>query len=245
METRNTSARLRSSTLWVPGVLVVLLGVSIHTHVVGLHDQARLVADNAVACSLPIDLGSCTTQEAAFVPGVSREFAFNLVLRTVAVEEKEGPGPSAAAPFPDNAIAESLKTATFTVVWQLRSEGQNDVEGSISEKALYTRTQGDDIRYVFGARKVPLRAGRTYKLLAGVTGPSAVLHEFDPALLVETSSPLKGHPLERWRHKDTALLLFLGGSLIALGLSKRYSDRKRRTARLAISGMAETADDVS
>ncbi len=222
METRETSLRLRSSTLWVPGVLAVVLGVSIHTQVVSLHDRARLVAHNAVACTLPVDLNDGGTGETVFVPAVSRGFAFSLVLRTAAAED------GATDAFPDNAIAESLKAATFEVAWQLHSEGQSSVGGSISERSLHTRITTDDIRYVFGNQELSLQAGRSYKLVTTVLGPSPALNEFAPVLVVKTTSPLKGHPLARWRLKDTGLLLFLGSSLIALGLSKRYSDRKRR-----------------
>jgi hypothetical protein len=234
---RENGVRLRSSTLWVPGVLVVVLGVLIHAHVASLHRRARLIADNAVACTLPVDLGSPTSQEATFVPAVSRKFAFSLVLCTAAADD-DGHSPSEDT-FPDNAIAQSLKAATFTVAWQLRSERQSDVAGVISEKNLQTRIKADHIRYVFGNEEVPLKAGRSYRLFTEVAGSSAALNDFAPALVVETSSPLKGHPLARWRLRDTGLLLFLGVCLISLGLSKRHSDRKKRRKLKAVQPVAE------
>ncbi len=243
---RENGVRLRSSTLWIPGVLVVILGASIHAHVASLRGQARLIADNAVACALPVDLGNHATQEAVFVPAISRKFAFCFVLRTAAADD-EGQSLPADESFPSNAIAESLKAGAFAVAWQLRSEGQSDVEGSISEKNLHARTKAEDIRYVFGDREVPLKAGRSYTLVTEVVSSSVVLNEFDPAFVVETSSLLKGHPLARWRLKDTALLLFLGGCLISLGLSKRYSDKKKRrlvAMKSVASGVGGTPGSV-
>ncbi len=238
METEPTRMRLRSSTLWVPGVLAVVLGTLIHTHVAALQSQARRVAENAVACSLLIDLNGRTTQEAAFVPAVSRRFVLSLVLRTTPAGNADQSLP--ADDFPANAIAKSLEAATFTVAWQLRSEGQSDIEGVFSEKDLHTRIRADEIRYVFGDRELPLKAGRSYTLVTSVAGSAPELNDFAPTLVLRTSSPLKGHPLARWRLKDTGLLLFLGGSLIALGLSKRYSDRKRR--RVAAAASATSAE---
>jgi hypothetical protein len=190
---------------------------------------------------LPIDLSDCTTEEASFTPAVSREFALSLVLRTAAADDEGESLPADA--FPDNAIAESLKTELFDITWLLSSEGQSDISGSVTEKDLHTRINSEDVRYVFGDRKVPLKANRNYKLVIKVVGSSIVLNDFDPEFVVQTSSPLEGHPLARWRLRDTGLLLFLGGSLISLGLSKRYSDRKRR--RAAVARAAASGEDGS
>lgn len=219
METSQTRSRLRSSTLWVPGVLIVVLGASIHTQVASLRGRARQLAGHTIACALPIDLSGPTIQEADFVPTASRGFSLRLVLQ--------------AAATADDAIAQALETDTFELAWRLTGDGPGRRQGLIGRQDLYVRTKADGIRYVFGRQAEPLKAGRTYKLVAEVVGASASLAGFSPTLLVETSSPLKGHPLARWRPQDTALLLFLGGALIALGLSKRRSDRKARQLALA------------
>ncbi|MBN1509671.1 MAG: hypothetical protein JW955_22680 [Sedimentisphaerales bacterium] len=221
------SVRLRASTLWVPGVLVVVLSVLIQARAARLHKYVRFVAANAVACELPVDLSIPTSQETTLVPAVRRRFTVHLVLRTADPNHADQ-DPSLADPFPENAVGEALKAGTFEVVWRL-SEGENErFAGSVTEKDLAVKFHGADIRYVFGDWQVPLKAGRSYKLVVEVVGPFAALNDFAPTLAIRTSASLKGHLLAGWRLRDTALLLVLGSSLIFLGLSKRYSDRKKR-----------------
>ena len=237
METSPTTIRLRASALWVPGVLAVVLGVLIHTHVESLRRQHREVTDNSTVCRLPVSLAEPSAQEVSFAPSRNGTGAVRLVLATALPVDRSASEPSGGDDFPADAISRALGTATLEIRWKIRSEGRADIDGVISEKDLRKRTQGDGIRYVFGDQTVQLVAGRKYQLTAEEAIASPELNDFAPTLAIEASSPLKGHPLAGWRLRDTGLLLFLGGSLISLGVSKRYSDRKkhRMSARVSVA----------
>ena len=228
MEKSQTTTRLRASMLWMPGLLAVILGVSIHTHVESLRERDRAVVENPVVCWLPVDLAEPSAQQILFMPSRHRRFVVRLVLTTALPTNQSTLEPADDDSFPDNAISQTLGTATLAILWKIRSEGQRDIEGVISERDLRTRIQGDDIRYVFGDQTVGLVAGRGYQLIAEGAGQSPELNDFAPTVMIEAIPTLKGHPLAGWRLRDSGLLLLLGVSLISLGVSKRYSDRKRR-----------------
>lgn len=238
METSQRTSRLRASTLWAPGVLAVILGVSIHTHVGALREQARVNAENPVVYILPVDLNEPSVQETGFMPAASRSYVVRFAFRTV-------PGsPAANEGIGADTIVPLMQTAAFEVAWKLSTAGQDDVCGSITERDLRGGVQTDNIRHLFGGREVPLKGGRSYTLAAEVRGPSSVLNHLAPALVVETTSSLKGHPLAGWRLRDTGLLVFLGASLISLGLSKRFSDRKRRRHARAPAAASAAGQDI-
>lgn len=229
MEQSQTTSRLRASTLWVPGILAVLLGVSIHAHVGSLRQRARVLAENSTVCWLPVESVESTAQHAPILPLSDGDFIVRFVLSTPLPADRNAASPTDDGDgFPDNEIARVLGTAVLTVPWKIRSEGQPDLEGVISKKNLCARTQAGDIRYIFGSQTVSLTADRRYELVAEGADLSPEISGFTPALILEAPSPLRKHPLAGWRLRDTGLLVLLGVSLISLGVSKRYSDRKRR-----------------
>jgi hypothetical protein len=240
METGQTTIRLRASALWIPGVLAVILGAMIHTHVASLRAEDRAVAEDSTVCRVPVDLAEPSAQAIPFMSPRDLTGTVRLVLAT-----SLSPGQSVLEipegdDFPDNAISQALGLDTFEVRWEIRSEDGGDCEGVISRADLRSRIQGGDIRYVFGDQTVELTAGREYELLTRGTSPSTAFDGFAPTLVIEASSPLKGHPLAGWRFRDTGLLLLLGASLISLGVSKRYSDRKRRRTSVQVPASLET-----
>jgi len=227
----NKTFVLRPIFLWFSGILVVAIGVMIHARVAWLFRHDAFVAKHAIACNLDIDLSKQCTKEMTYVPAMTREFTFYLLLRTP-IPEYNDEHQKIEDVFSSNPLEIALKTESFKVVWQLYEEERKIASGMINEKDLSERVKALDVHYVFGNNNVSLRKGGLYKLVAEVTKPSTNLGAFSPSLLIRTWSGLKGHPFVGWTIKETLLCSLLGSVLIVIGLFKQHS--LSSTLRLAV-----------
>lgn len=224
LEARKTNKirTLRASMLWLPGILIITIGILIHARVAWLFRYNDYVSKHAIACQLDVDLSKEGIKETAFVPMLTREFSFGFNLHTP-IPDNNDQHPAAQDVFSSNPIEKAIKVETFELSWQLRKEGHTIVSGIISEKDLNHRVQTLDIRYIFAKQNVPLKKGQNYTLVAEITKPSQALAVFSPELLIRTWASLKGYLLVGWKIRDTLLCLALGSVLIVAGLLKQYA----------------------
>lgn len=169
-------------------------------------------------------------QKTVFSPAFSRKFSLRLVLDAPS-QGRQSPGQ----------LASPSQAGRFELVWRLSFAGLEIAQDTISGDVSPSEAVTPAARRYLGDGQVALKADRSYELAVEVVKPVDLPDGAAATLQVATSASLKGHPLARWRRKDTALLLLLGASLIALGLSKRHSDRKRRrlAAAQAVSSGVE------
>lgn len=219
---KNKKLTLRASMLWLPGILIIIIGILIHARVAWIFRYNDYVSKHAIACQLDVDLSNEGIKQTAFVPMLTREFSFGFNLHTP-IPDNDDRHPSAQDVFSSNPIEKAIQVETFELTWQLLLEGHTIASGIISEKDLSRRVQALDIHYVFSERNVPLRKGQNYTLVAETTKPSLTLDVFSPKLLIRTRASLKGYTLVRWKMRDTLLCLALGSVLIMAGLLKQYT----------------------
>jgi hypothetical protein len=199
--------KLRAKILWIPGILIIAIGIFIPIRKAWLLRYNEYVAKHAVACKLNVDLSKEGTVETSFSPMVTREFYFSLN--------------PAQDMFSSNPIEKAMKSETFKLSWKLSNKNQTIAAGIISEKDLSHRVQTLDIRYVFAKQNVLLRKDQDYKLVVEVMKPSPGLAVFSSKLLIRTWASLKGYILIGWKMWDTLQCLVLGTVLIIAGLIKR------------------------
>ena len=212
--------KLRAKILWIPGILIIAIGIFIHIRKAWLLRYNEYVAKHAVVCKLDVDLSKEGIIETSFVPVVTREFNFSLNLHT-AIPDSNSQDLSAQEVFSSNPLEKAMKSETFKLSWMLFRKNQTIAFGIISEKDLSHRVQTLDIRYIFAKQNVPLRKDQNYKLVVEIIKPSPALAVFSSNLLIRTWASLKGYTLIGWKMWDTLKCLVLGTVLIMAGLIKR------------------------
>jgi len=214
--------KLRAKILWIPGILIIAVGILMPIRKAWLLRYKEYVARHAVACKLDIDLSKKGIIETSFTPMVTRKFvlSFNLY---VPILDSNRQYLSAQDTFSSNPLEKAMKSETFTLSWKLYRESQTIASGVISEKDLSHRVQALDIRYIFAKQNVPLRKDQNYKLVVEIMKPSPALSVFSPNLLIRTWASLKGYTLIGWKMWDTLKCLVLGTILIIAGLIKRIA----------------------
>ena len=212
--------KLRAKILWIPGILIITIGICIPIRKAWLLRYNEYVAKHAVACKLDVDLSKEGIIETSFIPMVTRGFNFSFNLHT-AIPETNSQDLSAQDVFSSNPLEKAMKSETFKLSWKLSRKIRTIASGIISEKDLSYRVQALDIRYIFAKQNVPLRKDQNYKLVVKIMKPSPALAVFSSNLLIRTWAGLKGYPLVGWKMWDTLQCLVLGTVLIIAGLIKR------------------------
>ncbi|UCG90583.1 MAG: hypothetical protein JSU57_02310, partial [Candidatus Heimdallarchaeota archaeon] len=72
--------KLRAKILWIPGILIITIGICIPIRKAWLLRYTEYVAKHAVACKLDVDLSKEGIIETSFTPMVTREFNFSFNL---------------------------------------------------------------------------------------------------------------------------------------------------------------------
>jgi len=211
---------LRAKILWIPGILIIAVGVFIPIRKAWLLRYNEYVSKHAVACKLDVDLSKKGIIETSFTPVVTREFNFSFNLHT-ARPDSNSQDLSAQDVFSSNPLEKAMKSEIFKLSWKLYRKSQTIASGIISEKDLSHRVQALDIRYIFAKQNVPLRKDQNYQLKVEITEPSPALAVFSSNLLIRTWASLKGYRLTGWKMWDTLQCLVLGTVLIIAGLIKR------------------------
>ena len=211
--------KLRARILWIPGIVIIAIGIFIPIRKAWLLRHFKYVSKHAVACKLNVDLSKEGINETSFTPMVTRTFVLSFNLHTLRPDSSEES--SAQDIFQSNPIEKALEIETFELSWSLCQGNQTIASGMISEKDLKNKVGALDISYRFAPEYVFLRKGRNYTLVVEVEKPSPVLAAFRPELVIRTWASLKGYSLVRWKMRDTLLCLTLGTVLIIAGLIKR------------------------
>ena len=212
--------KLRAKTLWIPGILIIAIGIFIPIRKAWLLRYKEYVAKHAVACKLDVDLSEEGIIETSFTPIVTREFVLSFNLH-IPIPDSNRQGISAQDVFSSNPIEKALEIETFELSWRLLKEDQTVATGIISEKDLKNKIGTLDIRYRFAPQYISLRKDQNYKLVVEITKPSPALAIFSSNLLVRTWISLKGYTLIGWKMWYTLKCLVLGTVLIIAGLIKR------------------------